>query len=106
MAALLTDNLLHDVGMGERRFVVGACLFGRDVGLAVSIFVRRDECENLSAIFDVDKLLSFALFFVRKRASWRRNAIKSKQTQTRHVSHEQLFEMMMSSFRIILLGVN
>ena len=66
MAASLTDNLLHDVGMGERRFVVGACSFGRDVGLGVSIFVRRDECENLSAIFDVDKLLSFALFSFEK----------------------------------------
>ena len=64
------------VGMGERRFVVGACSFGREVGLGVSIFVRRDECEHLSAIFDVDKLLSFVLFFIRKRVSWRQNAIK------------------------------
>ena len=52
--------------MGERRFVVGACSFGREVGLGVSIFVRRDECENLSAIFDDDKLLSFALFRSKK----------------------------------------
>ena len=56
--------------------VVDACSFGREVGLGGSILVRRDKCENLSAIFDVDKLLSFVLFFVRKRASWRRNAIK------------------------------
>ena len=31
--------------MGERKFVVRACLFGREVGLGVSIFVRCDECE-------------------------------------------------------------
>ena len=95
--------------MGERRFVVGACSFGREVGLGVSIFVRRDECENLSAIFDVDKLLSFVLFFVRKRARRNKRIIYRHQiiqTQTQHVSHEKLFEMMMSSFRIILLGVN
>ena len=71
MAASLTNNLLHDVGMGERRFVVSACSFGREVGLGVSVFVRCDKCKKLLAIFDVDKLLSFVLFFVRKRASWR-----------------------------------
>ena len=42
MAASLTNSVPHDVGMGERRFVVGACSFGREVGLGVSIFVRRD----------------------------------------------------------------
>ena len=52
--------------MGERRFLVGACLFCREVVLGESIFVRRDECENVLAIFDDNKLLSFALFCSKK----------------------------------------